>query len=197
MSYLPYRKRDGTTARDALTHPHFASHGYAAVRVDMRGNGDSEGLMEDEYSEQELQDAVDVIAWLAAQPLVHRQGRHMGISWGDFNSLQVATKQPLALKAIITLCSTDDRYAAWSCLCVRRAGASRRSKAICWSSGAISARPLLATIVDPRTTGPRASYQLRHTMSYSALPPSSRCGQYSCHKDTVVTNRVRNLHHVQ
>src|SRR5205085_9983965 len=34
-----------------------------------------------------------------------------GISWGGFNSLQVAALRPPALKAIITLCSTDDRYA--------------------------------------------------------------------------------------
>ena len=111
LEHLPYRKRDGTTARDALTHPYFAGHGYACVRVDMRGNGDSEGLMDDEYSEQELQDAVDVIAWLAAQPWCSGKVGMMGISWGGFNALQVAAKQPPALKAIITLCSTDDRYA--------------------------------------------------------------------------------------
>ena len=35
----------------------------------------------------------------------------MGISWGGFNALQVAALDPPALKAIITLCSTDDRYA--------------------------------------------------------------------------------------
>jgi predicted acyl esterase len=34
----------------------------------------------------------------------------MGISWGGFNGLQVAALRPPALKAIITLCSTDDRY---------------------------------------------------------------------------------------
>jgi putative CocE/NonD family hydrolase len=34
----------------------------------------------------------------------------MGISWGGFNSLQVAARRPPGLKAIITLCSTDDRY---------------------------------------------------------------------------------------
>ncbi len=34
-----------------------------------------------------------------------------GISWGGFNALQVAALQPPALKAIVTLCSTDDRYA--------------------------------------------------------------------------------------
>ena len=34
-----------------------------------------------------------------------------GISWGGFNALQVAAHRPPALKAIITVCSTDDRYA--------------------------------------------------------------------------------------
>jgi putative CocE/NonD family hydrolase len=111
LEHLPYRKRDGTTARDSRTHPYFAGHGYACVRVDMRGNGDSEGLMEDEYTEQELQDACDVIAWAAAQPWCSGTAGMMGISWGGFNALQVAAKQPDALKAIITLCSTDDRYA--------------------------------------------------------------------------------------
>src|ERR1700745_1798624 len=53
LEYLPYRKRDGTIVRDQLTHPYFAGHGYAAVRVDMRGNGESDGLMWDEYLRQE------------------------------------------------------------------------------------------------------------------------------------------------
>lgn len=111
LEHLPYRKRDGTTARDSLTHPYLAGHGYACIRVDMRGNGDSEGLMEDEYTEQELRDACDVIAWAAGQPWCNGKVGMMGISWGGFNALQVAAKQPPALKAIVTLCSTDDRYA--------------------------------------------------------------------------------------
>jgi uncharacterized protein len=111
LEYLPYRKRDGTAARDALTHPYFAGHGYACLRVDMRGNGDSEGLMHDEYSEQELQDACDVIAWIVGQPWCSGKVGMMGISWGGFNALQVAAMQPAGLDAIITLCSTDDRYA--------------------------------------------------------------------------------------
>ncbi|PSJ58321.1 CocE/NonD family hydrolase [Kumtagia ephedrae] len=111
LEHLPYRKRDGTTARDCLTHPYFAGHGYASIRVDMRGNGDSEGLMEDEYTEQELADACAVIEWAARQPWCNGKVGMMGISWGGFNALQVAARQPEALKAIITLCSTDDRYA--------------------------------------------------------------------------------------
>ncbi len=58
LEHLPYRKRDGTIARDELNHPPFtAARGYACLRTDMRGNGDSEGLMEDEYTPQELSDA--------------------------------------------------------------------------------------------------------------------------------------------
>jgi putative CocE/NonD family hydrolase len=111
LEFLPYRKRDGTCARDALTHPWFARRGYACVRVDMRGNGDSQGLMEDEYTPQELADAVEVVHWLAAQPWCTGAVGMMGISWGGFNSLQVAALQPEPLKAIITLCSTVDRFA--------------------------------------------------------------------------------------
>jgi hypothetical protein len=110
LEYLPYRKRDGTHERDALTHPYIAGHGYACVRVDMRGNGESEGVMHDEYTQQELDDACEVIAWLRAQPWCSGNVGMMGISWGGFNSLQVAAMRPEGLKAIITLCSTDDRY---------------------------------------------------------------------------------------
>ncbi|WP_170783938.1 CocE/NonD family hydrolase [Ruegeria lacuscaerulensis] len=111
LEFLPYRKRDSTATRDALTHPWFAKRGYACIRVDMRGNGDSEGLIEDEYTQQELDDAVSTIQWLAEQPWCTGHVGMMGISWGGFNSLQVAAMQPEALKAIITLCSTADRYA--------------------------------------------------------------------------------------
>lgn len=111
LEYLPYRKRDGTAVRDELTHPYFAGHGYACVRVDMRGNGESEGLMADEYLPQEQDDGLEVIAWLAQQEWCDGNVGMMGISWGGFNSLQIAARRPPALKAIITLCSTDDRFA--------------------------------------------------------------------------------------
>ncbi|WWG81345.1 CocE/NonD family hydrolase [Pseudomonas poae] len=111
LEYLPYRKRDGTAVRDALTHPWMAGQGYVCVRVDMRGNGESQGLMADEYLLQEQEDALEVIDWLCQQPWCDGNVGMMGISWGGFNGLQVAARQPQALKAIITLCSTDDRFA--------------------------------------------------------------------------------------
>ena len=111
LEYLPYRRREGTAERDALTHPYVAGHGYACVRVDMRGSGDSEGVLTDEYLPLEQDDAVEVIAWLAAQPWCTGRVGMMGHSWGGFNALQVAARRPPALRAILTSCSTDDRYA--------------------------------------------------------------------------------------
>jgi putative CocE/NonD family hydrolase len=111
LEYLPYRKRDGTYERDSLSHPYLAGHGYAGVRVDIRGSGESDGLLSDEYAQQEQDDALEIIAWLAAQPWCSGAVGMMGISWGGFNGLQVAARRPPALKAIVTICSTDDRYA--------------------------------------------------------------------------------------
>ena len=111
IEHLPYRKRDGTIARDSLTHPYFAGHGYACIRTDMRGNGDSEGLMGDEYTQQELEDACAVHAWAAGQNWCNGNTGMMGISWGGFNGLQVAAMAPPSLKAVISLCATVDRYA--------------------------------------------------------------------------------------
>ena len=111
VEHLPYRKRDGTAARDALTHPYFAGHGYACIRVDMRGNGDSDGLMEDEYTETELADACAVIAWARAQPWCTGRVGMIGISWGGFNGLQVAALRPEGLDAVVTICSSADRFA--------------------------------------------------------------------------------------
>ncbi|MGH2995945.1 MAG: CocE/NonD family hydrolase [Gaiellaceae bacterium] len=111
LEYLPYRKNDGTAVRDADRQPYVAGHGYAAVRVDMRGTGESDGILEDEYLPLEQDDALEVIAWLAEQPWCTGAVGMWGISWGGFNSLQVAARRPPALRAIMTLCSTDDRYA--------------------------------------------------------------------------------------
>jgi putative CocE/NonD family hydrolase len=111
LEMIPYRKRDGTVFRDVRIHPWIAAQGYACVRVDIRGSGESEGLLADEYRPREQQDGVEIIAWLARQAWCSGSVGMTGISWGGFNALQVAALRPPALKAIVTLCSTDDRYA--------------------------------------------------------------------------------------
>ena len=111
LEYLPYRHRDGTYVRDNGIHAYFAGHGYASIRVDIRGSGESEGVLIDEYLKQEQDDALEVIDWIRRQPWSTGKVGMMGISWGGFNALQVAARRPPALKAIITVCSTDDRFA--------------------------------------------------------------------------------------
>jgi len=111
VEYLPYRKVDGTKDRDELTHPYYAGNGYACVRVDIRGSGESDGILEDEYLESEQDDALEILAWIAAQPWCTGAIGMIGISWGGFNGLQVAARRPPELKAIVTIASTDDRYA--------------------------------------------------------------------------------------
>ncbi|WP_445489167.1 CocE/NonD family hydrolase [Niallia sp. 03133] len=111
LEYIPYRKDDFTALRDSIRHPYFAGHGYASIRVDLRGSGDSEGIMYDEYLPQEQEDAADVLKWIAEQPWSTGEAGMIGKSWGGFNGLQVAANRPPELKAVITLCSTDDRYA--------------------------------------------------------------------------------------
>ncbi len=111
VEYIPYRKRDFTRARDEPMHHYFAGHGYAAVRVDVRGSGESDGVLLDEYAEQELTDGVAVIDWLAAQPWCTGAVGMIGKSWGGINVLEIAARRPPALRAIITVCGSDDRYA--------------------------------------------------------------------------------------
>ncbi len=111
LEYIPYRKRDLTAERDVQHYPYIAGHGYACVRVDLRGSGESDGVLADEYLQQELDDGTEVLRWIAGQPWCTGAIGMIGISWGGFNGLQIAAMRPPELKAVITLCSTDDRYA--------------------------------------------------------------------------------------
>src|SRR6202140_4370083 len=111
LEYLPYRKDDSTAARDYPIHAWFAARGYVSVRVDIRGFGASEGTPTDrEYSEQEQLDGEQVIAWLAAQPWSTGKVGMFGISWGGFNSIQLAMRHPPALKAILAVDATEQLF---------------------------------------------------------------------------------------
>ncbi|WP_340105709.1 CocE/NonD family hydrolase [Rhodohalobacter sp. 8-1] len=110
MEYIPYRKRDHTRPYDDIMHRYFAGHGYACLRIDMRGSGESEGILADEYLAIELEDGKQAIQWIANQPWCSGNVGMIGISWGGFNGLQIAAMKPPELKSVITVCSTDDRY---------------------------------------------------------------------------------------
>lgn len=111
LEMIPYRKRDNTLPRDEAMHPWMAGQGYACLRVDLRGTGDSDGVFDDEYSAQELSDICATLAWIAAQDWCTGAVGMMGKSWGGFNCLQAAALQPPALKAVVSVCATTDRFA--------------------------------------------------------------------------------------
>ena len=110
VEYIPYRKRDMVRARDERNHAWFADHGYACIRVDMRGSGDSEGLMPDMYHQNELDDALVVLEWIKNQSWCDGNIGMMGTSWGGTSALQAASKRSGLLKAVIAVCATNNRF---------------------------------------------------------------------------------------
>ena len=110
FEYIPYRKRDHYRFIDDIWGPALASRGIAYARVDVRGSGDSEGVFTDEYSEPELHDGEQCIAWLARQSWCNGAVGMRGISWGGINTLQIASRRPPALKAIMPMGCCDNRF---------------------------------------------------------------------------------------
>jgi putative CocE/NonD family hydrolase len=108
----PYRHEDNTRRRDSVRHPYFAERGYASLRIDIRGSGASDGVLKDEYSEQEQEDVCSALAWVAAQPWSTGSVGMIGLSWGGFAALQAAARRPPELKAIVVVCASADRYGA-------------------------------------------------------------------------------------
>jgi putative CocE/NonD family hydrolase len=111
LEYIPYRKDDDHLIEDYDHHSYFARHGFVGVRVDIRGFGNSEGAPpEREYSQTELRDGEQIIAWLARQPWSNGNVGMLGISWGGFNAIQMAMRHPPALKAILATDATEELF---------------------------------------------------------------------------------------
>jgi hypothetical protein len=110
LEALPYRK-DDITASYRPEYARLAEAGYAVCRVDVRGTGSSEGIAEDEYPAQERRDLLETIEWLSSRAWSTGAVGMYGTSYSGFNSIQLAMERPPALKAIIPIFATDDRYA--------------------------------------------------------------------------------------
>ena len=110
LEMIPYRKDDWRYESDHARMGYLAERGFAGCRVDVRGTGSSAGVALDEYTAAETQDGCDVVAWLAAQPWCNGSVGMWGISYGGFTSIQVAMLQPPALKAILPMYASADRY---------------------------------------------------------------------------------------
>lgn len=111
FEFLPYRKDDSFYMRDYPLYSYFVKRGFIMAKVDLRGTGTSEGAVPPrEYSDQELEDAVEIIDLLSKMPESNGRVGMWGISWGGFNAIQVAMRQPSALKAILALDASDDLF---------------------------------------------------------------------------------------
>jgi uncharacterized protein len=111
LVYSPYLK-DGPIGRGDIHNwqAHFASRGYACLTVDIRGTGASEGVPAPPNSLFEAQDAVEVIAWVAAQPWCNGTTGMWGKSYSGSTALAAASLQPPSLKAIIPIHGTANEY---------------------------------------------------------------------------------------
>jgi uncharacterized protein len=110
LEYTPYRK-DESRARNYSLYSYFLEQDYLVVRVDMRGTGNSEGVtIPYEYSDIELDDGEEIIDWLSKQEWSTGSIGMFGISWGGFNSIQMAMRNPPALKAFVALMATEYLY---------------------------------------------------------------------------------------
>jgi predicted acyl esterase len=110
LEYDPYRKDESRISRFSL-YSYFVARGYMVARVDIRGTGRSEGrLIPYEYSDQELEDGEKVIDWLSTQDQSSGSVGMFGISWSGVNAIQLAVRNPPALKAIIPVDATEDLY---------------------------------------------------------------------------------------
>ncbi|MEW2631147.1 CocE/NonD family hydrolase [Streptomyces sp. NPDC048389] len=110
LEYAPHRLTDTTAVRDGERHPWYAGHGYASVRVDVRGHGNSGGVPGGEYDAIELADGVAVIEWLSRRPWCDGRVGMFGIGRGGRNALRIAALAPEPLRAVVVVDATDDPY---------------------------------------------------------------------------------------
>lgn len=148
LEYIPYRWSDGTVDLDNALYPAFAEKGYVGVRVDIRGTGNSSGSLKGEYLDLERQDAIQVINWIANQSWCDGSVGMMGYSWGGINSLQLACEDVPALKAVISVCSSNDLYRED----VHYRGGSPTMENVTWNANMLAN---CAAPPDPATVGDR------------------------------------------
>lgn len=110
FEYIPYRLRDWYRPADTYWGTKLAERGFALVRVDIRGSGDSDGLIGGEYLEPEQRDAVDIIRWISRQRWCNGSVGMTGASWGAFSALHAANAAPKELKAIVSVCGSENGY---------------------------------------------------------------------------------------
>src|SRR5690242_21871122 len=82
LEHIPYRKDDLRAIEDRSQNTFLCNAGFACVRLDVRGTGSSDGTAEDEYTETEQRDGVEVVEWMARQDWCTGAVASWGVSYG-------------------------------------------------------------------------------------------------------------------
>lgn len=110
INYLPYHKDGrGGLGHDPL-HRFFAGRGYAALVIDFRGLGCSEGINNIPFDAQEGRDGHDAVEWAAVQSWCDGSVGAWGTSYGGITALKTAAERPPHLKAIVPIHATTDNF---------------------------------------------------------------------------------------
>lgn len=112
VDYHPYRSCDFSALDDDALYSNFASNGYACVKLDVRGTGNSSGEYKIFTSEDYWEDGAAALEWIAKQPWCNGRTGMIGLSWPAHSALMVATKRPSSLKAIVPVAAAADRFSS-------------------------------------------------------------------------------------
>ncbi|MGA5816702.1 CocE/NonD family hydrolase [Kitasatospora sp. NPDC094028] len=104
LEYSGARLTDRTAAEDSRRHPWYAGHGYAAVRIDTRGHGNSGGRPGEPGGEQELADGAAAVDWLARRPWCGGRLGLLGVGAAGATALRLAALTPDTVAAVVTAC---------------------------------------------------------------------------------------------
>lgn len=116
--------------------------GYVVVVQDVRGTGESPGLMEPHRFDQS--DTVDTLVWIADQTWCNGSVGMWGASYMGFPQWQAAAQAPTVLRAIAPAMTSADIYRAW----YSTQGAVSQGTLYNWS-----ARMAVANLSRPRSDG--------------------------------------------
>src|SRR5262249_19729664 len=110
VNYNPYHKDGRVGLWYEPLHLYFASRGFAALVIDFRGLGCSEGSNNIPFDAQEGRDGHDAVEWAAGQPWCNGMVGMWGTSYGGITSLKTAAHRPAHLKAIVPINATTDNF---------------------------------------------------------------------------------------
>ena len=107
----PYGKKDMNAAGDEALFGYFAQHGYAGIRADMRGNGESTGHLAGKGTQPEWDDVCEILAWIEGQPWCDGNIGMWGFSWGGIEAFYSSVfRRPPQLKAIVAGGFSTNKY---------------------------------------------------------------------------------------